>query len=99
MGTLDDLLGGFGRRRLRNHAVSLLEQEANKDPRWPVPPVVSNIKTALDKAFRAVQLRACTRFVAKQCVEPGKAFGIGRIAALRQRIKDFRANRDRKSVV
>ena len=65
MGTRNDLFWGFGRRRLRNQAVGFLEQEANKDPRWPVPFVVAKIETALDKAFRPVQLRAGTRIVAQ----------------------------------
>ena len=50
---------------MRNQAISLLQQEASENPGRPVPPVVSNIETALDKAFRPVQFRARTRIIAK----------------------------------
>jgi hypothetical protein len=63
--TVNDLFWGGWKRRWRNQAVGFLKQEANKDPRWPVPFVVAKIETALDKAFRPVQLRAGTRIVAQ----------------------------------
>ena len=62
---------------MRNQAVGLLEQEANKEPRAPVPAIEPSVETVLGKASGREQLRPRARIVSTLVIADGSDNPIG----------------------